>query len=260
MSLTRAVLRFAAPLPKLEQCERFLFVGPHPDDIEIGAGATAAKLADAGKQICFLICTDGRYGTSNAPAGISPDRLAQLRKEEAGRAASLLGVKDLRFLDLSDGGFYDRDDLKRGIAQAIGDFQPDVIFAPDPWTGSECHTDHLNVGHTVCQLACFSHNPGVMAAYGAVNAPVKALALYMTAHPNQYICTRGYLAKQMEAIADCHSSQFPRGCADQKSLSLYLKLRALDFGLRACCGQAEGFRVLGETQMHCLPEAGLKKS
>ena len=35
------------------------------------------------------------------------------------------------------------------------------------------------------------------------------------------------------------------------------RLRAADFGLRNLCGRAEGFRVLGRTQMHCLPEAGL---
>ena len=69
MSITRAVLRFAAPLPKIERFDRFLFLGPHPDDIEIGAGATAAKLAAAGKQVTFLICTDGRYGLDYAPEG-----------------------------------------------------------------------------------------------------------------------------------------------------------------------------------------------
>ena len=46
MSLTSFVLRFASPPPEIEKCERFLFIGPHPDDIEIGAGATAAKLAE----------------------------------------------------------------------------------------------------------------------------------------------------------------------------------------------------------------------
>ena len=45
MSLTSLILKFAAPVPKPESYSRFLFVGPHPDDVEIGAGATAAKLA-----------------------------------------------------------------------------------------------------------------------------------------------------------------------------------------------------------------------
>ena len=81
MSLTKFILRFAALIPKIEQFDRFLFIGPHPDDIEIGAGATAAKLAAAGKKVCFLICTDGRYGEGNVPQ--TGDALAQLRREEA---------------------------------------------------------------------------------------------------------------------------------------------------------------------------------
>ena len=70
MSLTKTALRFAAPVPQAEAFERYLFIGPHPDDIEIGAGATAAKLAAAGKQVSFLVCMDGRYGLEHAPEGM----------------------------------------------------------------------------------------------------------------------------------------------------------------------------------------------
>ena len=45
--------------------------------------------------------------------------------------------------------------------------------------------------------------------------------------------------------------------ATGKSIELYLKLRAADFGLRTLSRSAEDFRVLGRRQMHCLPEAGL---
>ena len=62
MGLTKLVLKFAVPVPKVESFERYLFIGPHPDDIEIGAGATAAKLAAMGKEVCFLVCLDGRFG------------------------------------------------------------------------------------------------------------------------------------------------------------------------------------------------------
>ena len=162
MSLTKAVLHFAAPLPKLESLERFLFVGPHPDDIEIGAGATIAKLSAAGKQICFLICTDGRFGNGHVP-NMGPSAVASLRQQESIRSASLLGVKDVRFLGLSDGGFYDQAAVVRGIAQVVGDFLPEAIFAPDPSVSSECHADHLNVGKAVRQVACFAPYAGIMA-------------------------------------------------------------------------------------------------
>ncbi len=256
MSITSIALHLAAPVPRIEDFDRFLFIGPHPDDIEIGAGATAAKLARAGKKLCFLICTDGCFG-SGFPAGTDPETVAVHRRREAEHSAALLGVQDLRFLDLSDGGFYSSDDLTRGIAQAIGDFQPELIFAPDPRTISECHTDHLNVGETAMRLACFAPYGGIMAGYGAKAAQVQTLALYMTAHPNRYVSVRGLLELQHRAIFDCHASQFPDGSPERRSLELYLKLRAADFGLRSLSGCAEGFRVLGSTHMHCVPEAGL---
>lgn len=255
MSILKTVLNIAAPLPDLTGKERFLFIGPHPDDIEIGAGATAARLAAEGKKVCFLICIDGRYGTDEIENPPEPEELAKIRRREAADSAARLGVEELRFLELCDGGFYRREELMTAMALAIGDFQPDVIFAPDPDVRSECHPDHRAVGSAAKELALFSENPGIMARYGAETARVQALALYMTARANRFVGTDGYLERQFSAIFDCHRSQFPEGCASAKAVRLYLRLRAVDFGLRSFHRTAEGFRVLGRTQMHCLPEA-----
>ena len=96
MGLTSTVLKLAAPVPRLTEFKRYLFIGPHPDDIEIGAGASAAALAAAGKHVSFLICTDGRYGLENAPAGTTPEELIEIRKAESIAAAAVLGVRDVR--------------------------------------------------------------------------------------------------------------------------------------------------------------------
>lgn len=255
MSLTRLVLRFAAPVPQVESFQRYLFVGPHPDDIEIGAGATAAKLTAAGKRVTFLVCTDGRFGLEHAPQGTTPEELVGLRKAEAIASAKALGVTDVRFLDFSDGGFYDFETLVKAMAQIVGDVQPELIFAPDPDVTSECHIDHRNAGEAAKRLAFFAPFPEVMAQYGAAPAPVQALAFYMTAKPNRFVKTNGLLHQQLDAIL-CHRTQFPQDSEAFKSLFLYLKLRSVDFGLRSLKGRAEGFRVLGQTHMHCLPEAG----
>ena len=256
MSLMKLILKAAVPTPKIEAYRRFLFVGPHPDDIEIGAGATAAKLAAMGKNVCFLVCLDGRFGDGNAPEGIRGEDLVALRKQEAISSAAVLGVKDVRFLDLCDGGFYEQKELVHKIAQVAGDFQPDVILAPDPCVTSECHVDHLNVGNAAKQVAYFAPYGGIMAGYGAKAAPGQALAYFTTAKPNRFVKTKGYFQLQQKAIFDCHRSQFPEGSAEGKSIALYLKLRSVNFGIRSFKGCAEGFRVLGVTHMHCLPEAG----
>ena len=257
MGITKLALKFAAPFPKVQSFDRYLFVGPHPDDIEIGAGATVAALAAQGKNICFLICTDGRYGTVNLKEPVSEEELIKIRREEAIRSAAALGVTDVRFLELSDGGFYDYNELLTKIASVISSFQPDIIFAPDPSPASESHIDHLNVGTAVRTLAVNAAIPGIMKKLDAEPCPLKAVAFYMTARPNVYMKTTGFLKKQIDAVFSNHLSQYPLGCPDRKTIPLYLKLRAVDFGMRSFHITAEGFRMLGTIHMHCLPEAGL---
>ncbi len=253
MSLTKAALHFAVPLPKLESFKRYLFIGPHPDDIEIGAGALAAKLAAAGKEVFFLICLDGRFGGGNRP-DLSPDELAALRKAEARASAARLGAREPVFLDLCDGGFYEYDELERSVARAVGEIGPDVIFAPDPSVESECHKDHLNVGRAAKTVACFAPYGGIMDRYGAKAADVKALALYFTARPNRFVSTAGCFEKQLDAIFGCHESQFPEASSAASSLKLYLTLRAREHGLLCFSRSGEAYRVLEATRMHCLPE------
>ncbi len=254
MGLTRLALKIAAPAPKIEDYSNYLFIGPHPDDIEIGAGATAAKLAAAGRNVTFLILTDGRYGDGFSN-GVKGDELAALRKDECLRSAEVLGIKDVRFLGLSDGGFYAYEDMLKGIAKAVGECRPDIIFAPDHLTGRECHADHLNTGRAATHIAYMAPYGGIMERYGAARADVKGIAYYMTAKPNRYVkVTKQQFEQQNEALFGCHTSQFPDGTNEKTQLALYMKLRSVDFGIRNLCSHAEGFRVLGQTHMHCTPE------
>ena len=255
MSLTSLALKFAAPIPDIEKYDSFLFIGPHPDDIEIGAGATAAKLAAAGKRVGFLTCIDGRFGDCNAP--VHGDELAELREQEGLRSAEYLGIKNVHYLGFTDAGFYDFKELETAIARYVGEFKPQVIFAPDHFVSSECHTDHQNVGLASAHVAHNAPYPRLMECYGAESAPVEAIAFYMTAKPNRFVKTNKELVnKQLHSVFGIHLSQFPEGCGDAKSISLYTQIRSIDFGLRSLKGRAEGFRVLGRVHMHCLPEAG----
>lgn len=256
MGLTRMAIRIAVPVPKIESFERYLFIGPHADDIEIGAGATVKKLTELGKKVTFLICTDGRFGDTFS-GGVKGHDLVLLREKEARRSAEVLGVKDVRFLRFCDGDAYSRRELEKAIAGVIAQVQPDILFAPDPSPVSEHHADHLNVGNAVRKLACFAPYAGIMEKkYGVISAPVRAVAYYMSEKPTVYVKTGNRIQDQMKAIFECHQSQYPPEIPESAALKLYLKLRSLEFGVRNLTGNAEGFRMLTATHMHCLPEAG----
>ena len=249
MGITKLALKYAVGRIDLMKYDRYLFLGPRPDDIEIGAGATAARLAGMGKAVRFVVCTDGRFGSDT----IGCDELVMIRHEEAVYSARFLGVDDIAFLPFSDGACYLLDDMEKAIASEIASFQPDVIFAPDPFVPNECHQDHLNVGMCARKLACFSPYGGIMKErYSCNPAEVKALAFYMTAHPNTYVKTSSVLLrKQLDAIK-LHESQFSAGA----DVFAYLRLRSADMGIRRFHLHAEGFRAYSQTGMHCLPELG----
>lgn len=249
MSIAKLAIKIAVKTPKIEEFERYLFIGPHADDIEIGAGATVAKLASLGKKITFLICTDGRFG-DGASDGVKGEALVKLRKEECLKSAKLLGVEDVRFLDLKDGGGYKYEELLQKIAEVVSDVNPQIIFAPDHLSRSESHEDHLNVGRAARTIACFAPYENLMTdRFSVKGADVEALALYMTARPNRFVKVRGLLNRQFDSIFKCHTSQYKEGAPESEALKLYMKIRYHQYFGK------EGFRVYSKTHMHCLPEA-----
>ena len=259
MSITKFAINIAIKNPKIETLDDFLFIGPHPDDIEIGAGATISKLVKLGKKVSFLICTDGRYGKENIQEDILTSELIKIRHDECLASANFLGVKNVHFLNLSDGNQYEYKSLLNKMAEVINEIKPKVIFAPDPDIISECHQDHLNVGRAAKELAVFANFPEIFANYlpekvEISNLNIEAICLYFTNKPNKYVRTYGHFKKQLEAIYH-HKSQFPQNHPATKSLVLYLKLRAVDFGFRKLSIPCEGFRMINKTRMHCLPEA-----
>ncbi|MGB4243748.1 MAG: PIG-L family deacetylase, partial [Dethiobacteria bacterium] len=45
------------PIPNLLEAKSLLVVQAHPDDADVGAGATLARLSDAGARITYLTVT-----------------------------------------------------------------------------------------------------------------------------------------------------------------------------------------------------------
>jgi LmbE family N-acetylglucosaminyl deacetylase len=245
-----SILKKVIPVPKLTAFNRYLFVGPHPDDIEISSGGTVKRLTEMGKNVTFLIATDGSVGCIDPDVPAS--QLAATRQQEARASAAILGVTDVRFLPFGDGGDYDQSDMTAAILACILDTQPDVIFAPDHKAVNECHPDHLNVGKATADAYLYSLWGKITARFGheTVAHPV-AIAYYYTERPNTYVKVSRQLKAKFAAIR-CHTSQFDERGFSQ--LELYNHLSLLRHGLPRLKGKAEAFRALNNTQQHCLPE------
>ena len=80
----------------MEQQVDILAFGAHSDDVEIGMGGTLAKYASEGKRIVICDITE---------AELSSNGTVPLRKEEALKAAQLLGAYKRETLDVPDGEF-----------------------------------------------------------------------------------------------------------------------------------------------------------
>lgn len=245
------ILKRAVPIPKLTNFNSFLFVGPHPDDIEVACGGTVAKLTKLGKKVRFLVATNGCVGSLDE--SLTSDQIVQTRRQEALKSAHLLGVDDVVFLSHNDGNDYDLEAMKRDFVACILDFQPQVVFCPDYTVPSECHPDHVNVGKVATEsvfVATWQKLTSRLGLQGSCPAPV--LAYYYTHKPNCYVGVGKTYKLQRQAMA-CHVSQFDQ--ATLNSFNTYFSAREICFGMRCFKRRAEGFRVLAPVHQHCFPEA-----
>jgi N-acetylglucosamine malate deacetylase 1 len=120
-----------------------LAFGAHADDVEIGMGGTIAKLTSTGKRIGICDLTE---------AELSSNGTVELRKEEAKKAAEILGVSERMSLGLPDRGLLLNEDYISKIAEIIRRYQPKIIFAPYI---EDRHPDHGNCARLV-EEAVFS--------------------------------------------------------------------------------------------------------
>ena len=152
-----------------------LFISPHLDDVVFSCGGTLALLADQGWQTVMVTCFTASVASPTEFAlacqldkGLAPevDYMA-LRRAEDRKAADILGVADLRWLDLPEAphrGYHSAPDLFAGehgddrvwqplsdqLAALIASTAPDQLFAPQ---GLGSHVDHRQTIRAVQAVA-----------------------------------------------------------------------------------------------------------
>jgi len=137
--------------------QKVLVFTAHPDDAEFFAGGTLARMIAAGAEVTTMIATNGDKGSFEMDAA----RLVEVRRVEALRAAGILGVREVVFLDYHDG---ELDQLPPGrlreqFIRAIRERRPDVLFTFDPFAPFEDHPDHRAVAFAAVEAANFASYP-----------------------------------------------------------------------------------------------------
>ena len=96
-----------------------LAFGAHPDDVELGCGATIAKEISLGKKVGIVDLTRGELGTRGS---------ADLRDEEAKKSAEILGVSIRENLGFSDGFFKNDKEHQLAIIKMIRKYRPEIVL------------------------------------------------------------------------------------------------------------------------------------
>lgn len=233
------------PLPDLEACKSLLCIQPHPDDNEVGAGATIAKLAAAGCKITYLTVTDGSMGSVDPAA--SPKNIAAVRRKEAQTSAQYLGASECIFLGFPDGSYPDEKLLCESIVRVIRSVKPEMLLAPDPFLPYEAHPDHRRVGMAAAEACLFSQFPGFKTGEDAAAYAVKGVAFHSSAYPNTFIGVDKTWDMKLKALA-MHESQFPGEMLEK--LGMYFYFKAVQYAAGRQCEKAEAFKVLSGDHLH----------
>jgi LmbE family N-acetylglucosaminyl deacetylase len=121
----------------------------HPDDAEFWAGGTIPLWTDARTEVTYCVLSDGEAGGFD-PA-MPRTGIPQIRRVEQAEAAALLGVHDVRFFGLNEGGFTQgRRALHVDLVRVIRQVKPQRVVTWSPeWNWQRfrsCHPDHLATG------------------------------------------------------------------------------------------------------------------
>lgn len=119
-----------------------LAFGAHPDDVELSCSATIAKEISLGKKVGIVDLTRGELGTRGS---------AELRDQEAAKAADVLGVSVRENLRFADGFFVNDKKHQLEIIKMIRKYQPDIVLCN---AIDDRHIDHPK-GSSLVSDACF---------------------------------------------------------------------------------------------------------
>jgi bacillithiol biosynthesis deacetylase BshB1 len=175
-----------------------LAIAAHRDDVELTCAGTLLKAVDQGYRTAILDLTAGESGSHGS---------AELRGEEAERAAAILGVTERRNAGLPDAHLENSEATRRLVVEAVRHFAPRIVILPFPIGRHPDHRIASELGRDACFLAGLAKYPGE----GAPHRPFKVL--YALSYredpvkPTFVVDISPQFERKMAAIR-CYASQF----------------------------------------------------
>jgi len=220
-----------------------LAIGAHPDDVELGCGATLAKEISLGKRIGILDLTRGELGTRGS---------AEIRDNEAINAAKILGVEIRENLAFSDGFFVNDKKHQLEVIKMIRKYKPEIVLCN---AVDDRHIDHAKGSKLVSDASFLSGLRKIETRlYDEVQDAWRPKYVYhyiqwKNLEPDFVVNVDEFIHKKMEAVK-AYESQFydpnskePSSPIATKNFLESITNRAQDLGRLIGAEYAEGFTV-----------------
>ncbi len=218
-----------------------LAIGAHPDDVELGCGATIAKEISLGKKVGILDLTKGELGTRGS---------AEIRAVEAKNAAEILGVQIRENLAFADGFFKNDAENQLEIIKIIRKYKPEIVLCN---AIDDRHIDHPK-GSKLVSDACFLSGLRKIntTLNGITQEPWRPKNVYhyiqwKNLEPDFVVDVSGFIEKKVAAVL-AYKSQFfnadskePASPISSKIFLESITYRAQDLGRLIGVEFAEGY-------------------
>jgi len=195
---------------------------PHPDDAELRMAGTVARWVREGKDVIYVVCTNGDKGTNDP--NTTPEELARVREQEQLAAAKILGVREVIFLRYPDQGLEDIPEFRKELVRLIRIYKPDTVVTVD-LSRRYNHRDHrmtaqVTIDAVFPTAGTISH-PDLL-EQGLLPHRVKEMLFCGTEDPNYYIDITDTIDIKLAALR-CHKSQV----GDRPQFGEMLRQRAM---------------------------------
>ena len=185
-----------------------MIITPHPDDAEWGVAGTVARWTGEGKDVVYVVCTNGDKGTSDI--NMRSEKLVRIREQEQLDAAKLLEVREVIFMRHPDQTLEDTSKFRKEIVRLIRMYRPETIVTADPYRRYIWHRDHRITGQVVLD-AVFPYARDILAypdllEQGLQPHKVKEVLLWASEEPNYRSDITDTFDIKVSALR-CHKSQ-----------------------------------------------------